>query len=238
MMWKGHTRGRGRGNRVRQLIIFVLMISWLLISTACVGPFQQWGEETTFHPKAASFDQAMLKQEQVAVLSAMVGFGLEGYAHQTARSLASALTQTRIPLKSLTVQDTLNRINIEGLTGEYAGMVSGYVRTGILDRVGLEKIGQALHAAYVFQPILASFSQSMSSRLSILGLRILQTRVTALRLTLQLWDTRTGEIVWESSGEATLAGEDIRESRIPFDEIARRLWSHMLDDLFTGLPAE
>jgi hypothetical protein len=236
MMWKGHASGRGRGNRVRQLIIFVLMISWLLISTACVGPLQQWGEETTFHPKAASFDPATLKQEQVAVLSAMVGFGLEGYAHQTARSLASALTQTRVPIKSLTVQDTLNRINIEGLAGEYAGMVSTYVRTGILDRVELEKIGRALHVTYVFQPSLASFSQSMSSRLSILGLRILQTRVTALRLTLQLWDTRTGEIVWESSGEATLAGEDVRESRIPFDEIARRLWGHLLDDLFTSLP--
>jgi len=223
---------------MRQPIERMLVLSWLLLFTACVGPLQQWGEETTFHPKAASFNPATLKQEQVAVLSAMVGFGLEGYAHQTSRSLASALTQTRIPLKSLTVQDTLNRINMEGLTREYAGIVSAYVRTGILDRVGLEKIGRALHVTYVFQPILASFSQSMSGRLSILGLRILQTRVTALRLTLQLWDTRTGEIVWESSGEATLAGEDVRESRIPFDEIARRLWSHMLDDLFTGLPVE
>lgn len=180
---------------MRQSIVRMLLLSWLLLLTACVGPLQQWGEETTFHPKATSFDQATLKQEQAAVLSAMVGFGLEGYAHQTSRSLASALTQTRIPLKSLTVQDALNRINREGLTGEYADMVSAYARTGILDRVGLEKIGQALHVAYVFQPILASFSQSMSSRLSILGLRILQTRVTALRLTLQLWDTRTGEIV-------------------------------------------
>ncbi|TKS63442.1 MAG: hypothetical protein EWM73_01469 [Nitrospira sp.] len=223
---------------MRQPIERMLVLSWLLLFTACVGPLQQWGEETTFHPKAASFNPATLKQEQVAVLSAMVGFGLEGYAHQASRSLASALTQTRIPLKSLTIQDTLNRINMEGLTGEYAGIVSTYVRTGILDRVGLEKIGRALHVTYVFQPILASFSQSMSGRLSILGLRILQTRVTALRLTLQLWDTRTGEIVWESSGEATLAGEDVRESRIPFDEIARRLWSHMLDDLFTGLPVE
>ena len=223
---------------MRQPIERMLVLSWLLLFTACVGPLQQWGEETTFHPKAASFNPATLKQEQVAVLSAMVGFGLEGYAHQASRSLASALTQTRIPLKSLTIQDTLNRINMEGLTGEYAGIVSAYVRTGILDRVGLEKIGRALHVTYVFQPILASFSQSMSGRLSILGLRILQTRVTALRLTLQLWDTRTGEIVWESSGEATLAGEDVRESRIPFDEIARRLWSHMLDDLFTGLPVE
>ena len=168
----------------------------------------------------------------------MVGFGLEGYAHQVSRSLANALNQSPVPVKSLTVHDALNRINREGLSGEYAGMVSDYVRTGILDRVGLEKIGRALHVAYVFQPSLASFSQSMSSRFSFLGLRLLQTRVTSLRLTLQLWDTKTGEIVWESSGEATLAGEDVREFRIPFEEIARRLWSHMLGDLFTGLPVE
>jgi hypothetical protein len=223
---------------MRQPSMRMLVLSWLLLLTACVGPLQQWGEETTFHPKAASFDPAALKQVQVAVLSAMVGFGLEGYAHQASRSLSSALTQTRIPLKSLTVQDTLSRINMEGLTGEYADMVSTYTRTGILDREGLERIGRALYVSYVFQPVLASFTQSMSGRLSILGLRILQTRVTGLRLTLQLWDTRTGEIVWESSGEATLAGEDVRESRIPFDEIARRLWSHLLDDLFTGLPVE
>jgi len=223
---------------VRPPIVRVLMIAWLLVATACVGPFQQWGEETTFHPKAASFDASTLKQEQVTVLSAMVGFGLEGYTHQVSRSLASALNQTQVPIKSLAVHDALNRINRAGLTEEYAGMMASYVRTGILDRAGLEKIGRALQAAYVFQPSLASFSQSMSSRFSFFGLRLLQTRVTTLRLTLQLWDTRTGEIVWESSGEATQAGEDVREFRIPFEEIARRLWSHLLNDLFTGLSAE
>ena len=82
---------------MRQLIVGVLMISWLLIATACVGPLQQCGEETTFHPKAASFDPSALKQEQVAGLSAVVGFGLEGYTHQVSRSLASALNQTRVP---------------------------------------------------------------------------------------------------------------------------------------------
>ena len=150
--------------------------------------------------RAASFDPAKMRQEQVDVLNATVRFGLEGYAHQVSHSLASALTQTRIPLKSLTVQDRLSRINMEGLT--------------------------------------ASFTQSMSGRLAVLGLRLIQTRVTFLRLTLQLWDTRTGEIISESSGEATLAAEDVRESRIPFDDIARRLWSHMLDDLFTGLTVQ
>lgn len=147
-----HTKGTVRGRRMRQPIMRVRVLSWLLLLTACVGPLRQWGEETTFCPKAASFDPSTLKEEQVAVLSAVVGFGLEGYTQQVSRSLASALIQTRIPLKSLTIHDTLNRINREGLTGEYAGMVSDYVRTGILDRLGLEKIGRALHVPMSFSP--------------------------------------------------------------------------------------
>ncbi|MGZ8393834.1 MAG: hypothetical protein ACXWWJ_03610 [Nitrospira sp.] len=223
---------------MKQPFIRALMIGGILLSVACVGPLQQWGEETTFRPKTTSFDPSTLKKEQVTVLNAVVGFGLEGYAHQVSRSLSSVLDQRPTLILSLPVHDALNRINREGLTEEYAGMVSDYVRTGILNRAGLEKIGQAVHVAYVFQPSLASFSQSMSGRFSFFGLRVLQTRVTTLGMTLQLWDTRTGDIVWESSGEATLAGEDVREFRIPFGEIARRLWAHLLDDLFKGVPVE
>ncbi len=223
---------------MRQSIVRAVIVAGSLLFTGCIGPLQQWGEETTFRPKSASFDAAMLKLERTAVLNAVVGFGLEGYAHQVSRSLWSALDQRPASITTLPVHEALNHINQAELSEEYAEMVTDYIRTGILHRAGLQKIGQALHAAYVFQPGLASFNQSMSGRFSFFGLRVLQTRVTMLRMSLQLWDTRRGEIVWESSGEATLAGEDVREFRIPFDEIARRLWSHMLDDLFKKVPPD
>ena len=221
-----------------QRLVRIWLVVELLLLWGCIGPLQQWGEETTFRPKSASFDAAKLKLEQAAVLNAVVGFGLEGYAHQVSRSLSSALDERPTVITALPVHETLNRINRAELSEEYADMVTDYVRTGILHRSGLQKIGQALHVTHVFQPSLASFNQSMSGRFSFFGLRVLQTRVTTLRLSLQLWDTRTGDIVWESSGEATLAGEDVREFRIPFDEIARRLWAHMLDDLFKEVPEE
>src|SRR5581483_5093623 len=75
------------------------------------------------------------------------------------------------------------------------------------------------------------FTQTMSSRLSVFGLRLFQMRVSTLRLSVQIWDVRTGTIVWEAGGEATLAGEDMREFRIPFEEIARHLWRRILDQL-------
>jgi hypothetical protein len=94
----------------------------------------------------------------------------------------------------LTVQDALNRINMEGLTGEYADGYGVHLRPNRHPRPG--------------------------------GAR-------------KNWTSPADRpIVGESSGEATQAGEDVREFRIPFEEIARRLWSHLLNDLFTGLPAE
>jgi len=208
----------------------IVLVAGMLLS-ACVGPLQQWGYETSLMSKAPSFEPSVLKREQIGVLNAVVGVGLEGYTHQVSRSLSATLEQVRPSFKVISTQDTLSRINREGLASEYAAMVSEYLRSGILNRGALEKIGQALNARYVFQPSMATFSQSVSGRFSAFGLRLFQTRISMLRLSVQLWDTRSGEIVWETSGEATLAGEDVRKFRIPFEEIAGRLWRRMLQEL-------
>ncbi|MBI4401555.1 MAG: hypothetical protein HY581_07980 [Nitrospirae bacterium] len=205
----------------------------MLLMTACAGPLKQWGDETSLVSKAPSFEPSVLTREQAAVLNAVVGFGLEGYSQQVSRSLSDVLTRNQLSIKAISAQETLSRLNREGLATECATMVSEYVRSGILNRAVLEKVGKALNVAYVFQPSMAAFSQSMSSRFSLFGLRLFQTRISMLRLSVQLWDTRSGEIVWEASGEATLAGEDVREFRIPFEEIARRLWRRILEDLRT-----
>ncbi|MEY4704687.1 MAG: hypothetical protein RL042_883 [Nitrospirota bacterium] len=221
---------------IRRVLAGTAAAMCLIVLTGCVGTFRQWGEETTYTPKASSFDPRSLKEEPVGVLHAVVGFGLEGYSHQVSRSLAAAFANTSPPIKGIPVQEALSRLNREGLAGEYAQMVSDYTKSGMLNRLTLEKIGKTLNATYLFQPNLAAFSQSTAGRFSFFGLRLFQTRVTTMRVSVQLWDARTGDIVWEASGEATLAAEDVRELRIPFDEIARRLWAHMLEDLLIGLP--
>lgn len=44
-----------------------LLLTGFLPPTDCVGRRQPWGGETTFHPKAASFDSPTLKQGPVVV---------------------------------------------------------------------------------------------------------------------------------------------------------------------------
>ena len=91
---------------------------------------------------------------------------------------------------------------------------------------------QTLEWDYVIQPSMAEFRQALDTRLRFFGLRVFQTRITNLRLSLQLWDTRSGGIVWESSGEGTMAGEDVRDVLIPFGDITQRLWSNILADFW------
>ena len=212
-------------------LTFCSLVTGLLLA-GCAGPLTQWQAETSLVSKASSFAPSALERERVAVLTAVVSFGAEGYSHQVSRSLGTALEQSNRQIKVVPPYETLSLINEAGLAEEYEELVSGYSRSGILHEPLLEKIGRGLDAKYVFQPTLVMFFQSTSGRLSFFGLRLSQTRISILRLTMQLWETRTGKILWESTGEGTLADEDIRESRIPFEAIAQRLWARMLNDLW------
>ena len=230
----GRWAGRGRTSMQPVWIVcrpVLTSLCLIILLLGCAGPLRQWGSETSLVSRAQGFDPAILGQRRVAVLNALVGFGYEGFSHQVSRSLSHTLQEEHRVMTVLPPQDAISRINQAGLSKDYTDLVAAYMQSGVLHQDGLRRIGEALPADYVFQPIMASFEQTVWERFSFLGIRLFQTRVSVLRLSVQLWDTKTGAIAWESSGEATLAGEDVREYRIPFEEIAHRLWRQILKDL-------
>src|SRR5437899_1086402 len=113
---------------------------------------------------------------------------------------------------------------------------SGFGRTGIMERERLRRIGSALGFRYVLLPGLAQLDQAILDRLEIAGVKVVRTRVTVLRVWLQLWDTRTGHILWESAGDVATASDVVRHDRIvPIEEIAEKLWRRMIQhDLLEG----
>jgi len=207
------------------------VVSLLFFLSGCLGAFTQWGDEVSFMSEAPSFSSAELQGEKVAILSAVVGFGLEGYSLQVSRTLSSALSSQKQTFDIIPIQMALSEINQHGLASEYTRMISEYRQSGILNKEILEKLGNVLHARYVIQPSMAAFNQFTSGRLSVFGLRLFHTRISTLRLSAQIWDTRTGVLVWEASGEGTIATEDVREFRIPFEAIGQRLWGRILHGL-------
>jgi hypothetical protein len=195
-----------------------------------------WDTHTTATPRSPSFEVAALAREPVATLGLLTPAGLQGFSPALAHALSTALRGASPSIRNTPSHETGNVLNAHGLAAEYADLLAGFGRSGILERQRLRRIGAALGCRYVLLPGLTEFTQALIDRFAIAGWKFIQSRVTTLRLWLQLWDTQTGQMLWESAGEATVASELLRPERtVSLDEMAQKLWLRMIqDDLLKG----
>ena len=205
----------------------------LLAAALIVGctPLYLSDTHTTSTPRPPSFNVTELAHQQVATLGLLAPASLQGFNPPLSHALNAALWEASPPIRGIAAHETLNMLNQQGLGAQYATLIASFGRGGILEREPLQRIGSALSSRYVLLPGLAEFNQVIIDRLSISGWNIIQSRVTTLRLWLQLWDTQTGKIVWESSGEVTVPTKLLRsEQTVALDEIAQKLWLRMIQD--------
>jgi hypothetical protein len=199
-------------------------------------PIYTWDTNTTSTAKPVSFDVGDLSQQRVATVGVVSSAGLQGFSTSLSHALVASLARVSPPIRAIPAYEVANALNDHGLATEYGELLSGYARNGIMDRERLQRIGSALSFRYVLVPGLAQFDHTILDRFEFSGLKIVRTRVTVLRMWLQLWDARTGHILWESAGEVATASEVVRNERIvPVDELAEKLWRRMLqNDLLDG----
>jgi hypothetical protein len=109
-------------------------------------------------------------------------------------------------------------------------------QANILDHEPLRKLGAAVGARYIFQPRLMLFSQHMTDRWTFpfFGVRLSQTRATVMRLSLQLWDSETGALLWSSIAEGTMQGEAISQDPIYFQDMVRIILGSIMADFVSG----
>jgi hypothetical protein len=204
------------------------------VALAGCGPLRTWDAHTTSSPTSPALDVASVR-EPVATLGILAPAGLQGFGPMLSHSLADALAQVVPSLRVHPVPETLNAINEHGLAAQYTELVSDFRRSGLLDRPRLHAVGSALHAHYVLLPGMTGFDEVMADHLEVSGLKIVQSRITTLRLWLQLWDVRTGRMLWESAGEARVASDFLRpDSTVPFEDTAGKLWARMLREGLLG----
>ena len=157
----------------------------------------------TSTPKPASLDPKDLARTPVVVLAFMAPATLQGLSPTLSHALSGALAEVSPPIREIPTRETLNRLTDKGLATEYADMRAGFARNGMLDRQQLRRLGSGLGSHYVLLPGLAQFGEETLDKFEAAGIKLVRNRVTTLRLWLQLWDTQTGHMVWESSGEGT-----------------------------------
>jgi len=218
------------GSITRHIGGTVLALTAALLAAGC-GPVYLSDTYATSTPRPESFNVGALGGEPVATLGVVAPASLQGLSPTLSLALATALAEVSPPIRGIPTFETVNRLTDQGLAAEYADLLAGFSRNGILERQRLRWIGSGLGSRYVMLPGLAQLDETIIDKFEAAGLKLLRNRVTTLRLWLQLWDAQTGHIVWESAGEITVSTVLLSPSRaVPLGETIQKLLFNMIQD--------
>jgi hypothetical protein len=218
------------GSMTRRIGGTVLAFTAALLAAGC-GPVYLSDTYATSTPRSVSFDVAALAGEPVATLGLVAPANLQGFSPTVSLALATALAEVSPPIREISTLETINRLTDQGLAAEYADLLSGFARNGILERQPLRRIGSRLGARYVMLPGLVQLDETVIDKFEAAGLKLLRNRVTTLRLWLQLWDVQSGHIAWESAGEVTVSTVLLSPKQaVPLEETVQKLLFNMIQD--------
>jgi hypothetical protein len=218
------------GSMTRRTGGAVLAFTTALLAAGC-GPVYLSDTYATSTPRPASFNVGALAGEPVATLGPVAPANLQGFSPTLSLALATALAEVSPPIREIPTFETVNRLTDQGLAAEYADLLSGFARSGIMERQRLRRIGSGLGARYVMLPGLAQLDETVIDKFEAAGLKLLRNRVTTLRLWLQLWDVQSGHLVWGSAGEVTVSTVLLSPKQaVPLEETVQKLFFDMIQD--------
>jgi hypothetical protein len=199
----------------------------MLVAIAITGcaATNQINEEIQFRQLVDG--RALFGENGIGVLTPSAPTGQEADRQALGDALGDVLEQNT-DARVVTLPAMLSAINRAALTRPYSSMFTEYERTGLLERNVLEQIGEAADVRYVAKLNLGNFEQATAGRAKILGVRFLDTRTANIRVHLEIWDTRTGGIVWQGNEELTFAQEGVKEKPVTFQQVARLASDHLI----------
>jgi hypothetical protein len=212
------------------------LILIVVLTTGCSSSIYGWHVRTNSSPPSLTFNPAVFTQEPVAIFGALAPMSLLGSETGLDSILAQVLKKVAPSFKVITPQEAASLINRNDLANEYTRMRNEALQSHLLDRGSLKKLGTAIGARYVFQPKLIAFMQIMKDRWELppIALKVSRIRSSIMRLSLQLWDMQTGELLWTSLAEASLESEAVGQDPIYFEDTARVTMGSIIADFMNG----
>lgn len=196
----------------------------IILLSACAN--QQLAENTkqsapTTQVLAITLRSEDLRTGGLAIITPSSATGQEEDRQALALAFTEVLLNVRPDLRIVPLPQTLSAINREGLTREYRQMFEDYRLAGIFDNEALQKVARVTETRYVAQLKLGAFRQESKDRFGMLGLRVLQTKTSTIRLFLQIWDSTDGSVAWEGAQESTLSHESMAEEFVSMKSIVQ-----------------
>jgi hypothetical protein len=247
-------------------IFEIVLLSAVSLSVfGCSGTLEQQAQTVRVSPVSEEYRLAERIEGKTYVLLAETSTGQEQHRLEVSDSLARALEKgyekgyrnsknsitfsimgignkhdaENIPNKRLEVlsfTDLVNKLNERGIYQRHAEMRKFYEENGMFRKSDLEFLAKETGADYLVLPCLLDIKRWSQGRLSVVGMKFLQTQIVSGILGMEIWDTRSGHKVFSAISDVTLANERIREEPISMEEAFEKAWLGIMKEM-PGYPA-
>jgi hypothetical protein len=205
-----------------------LLVTMLACVLAGCSPAQTY---PTLEQHGISLQPGDLESYGISFITPSATTGQEEEKQAVALVFSDAMQKERSGIRVVPLAETLSAVNKAGLADRYSHMYSDYRDTGLFNREILQQIGQVTNVRYVAQIKVQGFEQTGKDRLTIFGLRIIETKASSVRLFFQIWDTRDGTVTWEATQELHVAYDTITEEPLTFQEVVGRAAQELVSKL-------
>lgn len=176
-------------NNLLLLIAFILSscgVTTSIVDTSC----QKY--------KSDSFSKAMITQKGIGILPVLGADDRPGLTRITTEALNRnmKLAYGNTPVKATT--EVLSKMYENNLSQEYNAALIKYATTDSLSKKVLEQLGQSLSVNYILTSRLGNEQQY--NYLDINNQNKGNAAIDEMFLQSQVWDTKTGQVVWEGMG--------------------------------------
>ena len=203
-------------------LVYILLAAGLLPGCA-IDQIHSTADHTDF-----SLDKNDLETYGLAFITPSTVTGQEEDKQTLAFAFANAMQESRPDIRLVTLPETISAINIADLTEDYKLMYVDYRDTGVFKRELLKKVGEITGTRYLAQLKLSDFSQNSKSRLSVFGLRLVQTKEANIRMFFQIWDSQDGTIAWEGTEEMNYSWDSGSEKPVTFRVIVEKTANNLI----------
>jgi len=204
-------------------VIAFFLVAVLLMSAGCASaPPAEARFSWTFYSSPTISPEAFVGQSVAILPTSSIQYDptQEIYRETLAGTLYAALIKYSSGPHILSLDSVQSGINEKELWNDFKLMYSEYRETAVLRKDLLLKVGQAVGARFVIVPRLLRFQSETFDRATIVGIAFLRTRQSSVDIHAQIWDTVTGQAIWEGASEGTVASEVVRGRPASFMAVA------------------
>jgi hypothetical protein len=206
------------------------MLTALAAASLCIGCAIPQTYHSTQH-RTFSLGPADLSRYGLAFITPSTVTGQEEEKQAVAITFTEVLYTQRPDIPIRTLPQTLSAVNKAGLEKQYTQMYEDYRNTSLFKTASLKEVAGATGMRYLGQLKLSGFQQGSDGRLSVFGLRLLNTKQASIRLFFQIWDSQDGSIVWEGVDELQYSMDTATEETVTLKKVLEKASLNLVNQL-------